>query len=243
MIFDYSIEYNWQQFKNFNNIKKLPLQEQIKHYNKYLTDLSIQRNLVESAYQNANTFQSFQGISATGAGAGGNPVTASFYSVAFVSTSNSASACYSASVFPTTIYYMPSASLQLGHILYSTSNFTQTASAGYYSNGNVWYYVGTNGALVSLSGSCSSLSSPIALGYDPNFNAGTGSACTSASVYSIFNQNYYLNSDSCTSINIGCRLYTNSSLVTVAPIGSYSDGTKWYRIQTSGIIHSSGSCA
>lgn len=36
-------EYTWHQFKNLNNVRKLPLNEQVQHYNRYLNDLSTQR--------------------------------------------------------------------------------------------------------------------------------------------------------------------------------------------------------
>jgi len=36
-------ELGWHQFKQLNNIRKLPLNEQIQHYNRYLNDLSTQR--------------------------------------------------------------------------------------------------------------------------------------------------------------------------------------------------------
>jgi hypothetical protein len=36
-------ELGWHQFKQLNNIKRLPLNEQVQHYNRYLNDLSTQR--------------------------------------------------------------------------------------------------------------------------------------------------------------------------------------------------------
>ena len=36
-------ELTWQQFKNLNNVRKLPLNEQVQFYNRYLNDLSTQR--------------------------------------------------------------------------------------------------------------------------------------------------------------------------------------------------------
>ena len=36
-------ELAWHQFKNLNNIRKLPLNEQVQFYNRYLNDLSTQR--------------------------------------------------------------------------------------------------------------------------------------------------------------------------------------------------------
>ena len=67
-------EYTWQQFKNLDDIRRLPLQEQISRYNRYLGDLSVQRSLVE-AYVNPNLFQSFQSNTANAAGSGGDPIT------------------------------------------------------------------------------------------------------------------------------------------------------------------------
>ena len=40
-------ELTWQQFKNLNNVRKLPLNEQVQHYNRYLNDLSTQRILAQ----------------------------------------------------------------------------------------------------------------------------------------------------------------------------------------------------
>lgn len=235
-------EYTWHQFKNLDNIRRLPLQEQITRYNKYLGELSIQRSLIET-YVNQNTFQSFQSNASSAAGSGGEPVTSSFTTIPFVFASTSASACYSASVFPVTVYYMPSSSLQIGHVLYSNSPLTVTASSGFYSNGNGWYFVSSSGMIYST-GSCALVSVPIALGYNVDYIVGSGSACTSASVQPQFNQNYYLNVGAgCSQINIGCALYTNSSLTTFAPSGSYSDGTKFYRVSGSGVVRFSGSCA
>ena len=236
-------EYTWQQFQRLESVKKLPLQEQITRYNKYLGELSIQRSLFES-YVNANSFQSFQSsVGSSAAGSGGNPVTSSFIATPLVFASTSASACYSASVFPVTIYYMPSSSLQLGHVLYTNSPLSATASSGFYSNGTGWYFISSSGVIFST-GSCALSATPIALGYDANYFAGSSSACTSASVQPQFNQNYYLNVGAgCSQINIGCALYTNSSLTTFAPSGSYSDGTKFYRVSGSGVVRFSGSCA
>jgi len=64
-------EYTWQQFKNINYIKKLPLQEQINRYNQYINNLSNQIRLHE-IYKNSNSFQSFQS-SVAAAGTGGGP--------------------------------------------------------------------------------------------------------------------------------------------------------------------------
>jgi hypothetical protein len=36
-------ELTWHQFKQLNNIRKLPLNEQVQFYNRYLNDLSTQR--------------------------------------------------------------------------------------------------------------------------------------------------------------------------------------------------------
>lgn len=36
-------EIPWHQFKNLNNVRKLPLNEQVQYYNRYLNDLSTQR--------------------------------------------------------------------------------------------------------------------------------------------------------------------------------------------------------
>jgi len=36
-------ELTWPQFKTLDNVKKLPLNEQTQHYNRYLNDLSTQR--------------------------------------------------------------------------------------------------------------------------------------------------------------------------------------------------------
>jgi len=36
-------EYTWHQFKQLNSVRKLPLNEQVQHYNRYLNDLSTQR--------------------------------------------------------------------------------------------------------------------------------------------------------------------------------------------------------
>lgn len=237
----FSGEYTWHQFKNLNDIKRLPLQEQISRYNKYLGDLSIQRSLVEN-YVNQNTFQANQASAAGAAGSGGDPVTASFYTWNFAFAATSASACYSASAFPTTVYYTPSLSLDLGNVLYSNSSLSTTASTGFYSYNDIWYRI-TGSGVIAASGSCTTIATSVALGYDVNYVSGTGSACVSASTFRDFNTNYFLNSSACTSMNLGCALYTNSSLTTFAPSGSYSDGTKWFRVSGSGVIRFSGSCA
>jgi hypothetical protein len=39
----YLEELGWHQFKQLNNIRKLPLNEQVQYYNRYLNDLSTQR--------------------------------------------------------------------------------------------------------------------------------------------------------------------------------------------------------
>jgi hypothetical protein len=39
----YLEELGWHQFKQLNNIRKLPLNEQVQHYNRYLNDLNTQR--------------------------------------------------------------------------------------------------------------------------------------------------------------------------------------------------------
>jgi hypothetical protein len=238
-------EYTWQQFQSLGDIKRLPLQEQIRYYNQYLSDLSIQRSLIESAYQNANQFQSFQGNAASAAGSGGNPVTASFYPVGFVFASTSASVCYSASVFPVTIYYAPSSSIQLGHVLYTNSNLevAATASAGFYSYGPGWFRVSGSGIVVA-SGSCSNIASSVGLAYNSNYITGTGSACVSASLFREYSTDYYLDYNAAgTTIDLGDTLYTNSSLTAFASSGSYSDGTKFYRVSGSGVVRFSGSCA
>jgi hypothetical protein len=245
MIFDYSVEYTWPQFKNLEGVKKLPLQEQIKHYNKYLADLSIQRSIIAETISQ-NTFQSFQGSSAAGAGSGGDPVTSSYYPFFFLFAATSASACYSSSAaLAAGVYYVPSASLQLGHILYTNSNLfvNATASAGFYAYNNQWFRV-TGSGVIAASGSCNNISTPFGLSYDSNYIAGTASACTSHSAFPGVNTNYYLDYGAgCTSLNLGCALYTDASLTTFASSGSYSDGTKWYRVSGSGVIRFSGSCA
>jgi hypothetical protein len=44
-------ELSWKQFQQLNNISRLPLNEQVKHYNQYLYELSIARqNWID--YQN-----------------------------------------------------------------------------------------------------------------------------------------------------------------------------------------------
>jgi hypothetical protein len=43
----YLEELGWHQFKQLNNIRKLPLNEQVQHYNRYLNDLSTQRILTQ----------------------------------------------------------------------------------------------------------------------------------------------------------------------------------------------------
>jgi hypothetical protein len=40
-------ELSWPQFKQLNNIKKLPLNEQVQFYNRYLNDLSTQRIIAQ----------------------------------------------------------------------------------------------------------------------------------------------------------------------------------------------------
>lgn len=238
-------EYTWQQFKNLDSVKKLPLQEQIKHYNKYLSDLSIQRSLVEN-YINQNTFQANQASAAGAAGAGGDPVTSSFYTWNFAFAATSASACYSASAFPTTLYYTSNLSLGLGNVLYTNSNLAvnNTASVGFYSYNNAWIMVTGNG-VIAASGSCTTITTPVGLSYNVDYIAsGTASACYSSSAFPGDNVNYFLNNvGGCTSMNLGCTLYTNSSLTSFAPSGSYSNGTKWFRVSGSGVIRSSGSCA
>jgi hypothetical protein len=237
-------EYTWQQFQNLEGVKKLPLQEQIKHYNKYLSNLSIQRSLVEN-YVNQNTFQANQASVASAAGAGGNPVTASYYVWNFAFAATSASACYSASAFPTTIYYTPSLSLDLGNALYTNSNLAvaATASSGFYSYNNAWFRV-TGSGVIAASGSCVGVATPFGLAYNVDYIAsGTSSACISSSTFPQFNTNYYLASIAGNSIDLNDVLYTNSSLTLPVPSGSYSNGTKWYRVSGSGVVRSSGSCS
>ena len=51
-------ELSWPQFKQLNNIKKLPLNEQVQFYNRYLNDLSTQRIIAQmggAAGGDANT--------------------------------------------------------------------------------------------------------------------------------------------------------------------------------------------
>lgn len=237
-------ELTWQQFKNLNNVKNLPLQEQTKHYNNYLGNLSIQRSLVES-YINQNTFQSSATSVASAAGGGGDPVTASFYTWNFAFAATSASACYSASAFPTIVYYTPSSSIQLEAVLYTNIllRSADTASTGFYSYNNDWFRV-TGSGVVAASGSCVNIATPVGLGYNVDYIAsGTSSACFSSSAFPEFNTNYYLASDAGDLIDLTDVLYTNSSLTSPVPSGSYSNGTKWYRVSGSGVVRSTGSCA
>ena len=43
MIFNFNEEYTWPQFKTLDGIRRLPLKEQVDHYNRYLNNLSTQR--------------------------------------------------------------------------------------------------------------------------------------------------------------------------------------------------------
>jgi hypothetical protein len=240
-------EYTWHQFKNIDSIKKMPLQEQISQYHRYLNELSIQRQLFES-YQNSNQFQSFQSSAGSGAASGGIIPTASFTNILFTSGSNSSSVCYSASIFPQfgVLYYYSPSILDIGDVLYRDNNLTIPATGTgvqYYSDTVKWYKVTGSTGIVLETGSCSSLCIPVGLAYSPIFAAsGTGSACTSASIYSGSSTDYYLNGSSCTSLNLNCTLYTNCSLAVAAPSGTYATTAKWYRVDNSGIIVASGSC-